>query len=528
MTKSSVPALLVVLIAYSAAVVFTNHYTRMTADSMLYFSIASKYVNGDFGNAINGYWGPLLAWLMVPFLYFGASDVFTINALNLIIGVLTIIGIWRLSFTFDMSEKIRTILVLALLPITVSYSLVQPMDFLLLCILVYYLLTVFKSHHSSGILNGTSCGALGAFAYFTKAYALPFFVVHYLVLNILNYYNSRDSAVRRSVLKNTIAGFLLFTLLAGSWITVISNKYNELTFSTMRRTNFNSPGPDVTGTGLEFGVPVFYKGFYPPSNKTAFVVWEDPSYLKGDRWSAFDSPRHFKHFIKLLIRNLSDGLLIFESFSTFSIAVVTIYLLLLCIPKYEFLSRRSLLYPFFTIVLFTGGYALFHFEQRYLWLANILLLLMGGYVLHVFFEQDFFAKSPLRKNLLLTIFLISFVFIPSRYVFQVSNSNIDKDMYYMSRDLIQYGIQGNIASNRDQIGQEAWHRTFRLAYWLHCRYFGQAAENIKDDDLLKELKKYNIDYYFYWGESVGMPHFLSVHQDITKGEIPGLRIYALK
>jgi hypothetical protein len=526
-SKSSLAVLIIILIAYSVITIFTNHYTRLTADSMLYFSLAQKYLNGDLSNAINGYWGPLLAWLLVPFLYFGKSDVFAINALNLIVGILTIFGVWMLSYRFEMSEKIRSAIVVALLPIIVSYSLVQPMDFLLLCILVYYLNIVLSARYSSLAFNGISCGVLGALAYFTKAYAFPFFITHFLIINILHYFNSKEKPERKGVLRNAVAGFVLFILLSGSWIMAISDKYGEYTFSTMRRTNFNAPGPDVAGTGREFGVPVFYKGFYPPPNETAFVVWEDPSYLKGDKWSAWDSPRHFKHFIKLLIRNLADGLLIFESFSTFSIFIVSAYLLLLCLPKDKILSRWQVLYPFFTIVLFTGGYALFHFEHRYLWLANILVLLMGGHLLHLFFQKDFF-KGNLRKNILLTIVLISFIFIPSRYVLQASKGNMDKDMYYMSTDLKQYNIQGNIASNREYSGHDAWHKTFRLAYWLNSRYYGQAGENTDKEELQSELKKYNIDYYFIWGEPDNTPDFLSHNKEITNGEIPGLRIYSLK
>ena len=88
-----------------------------------------------FNNAINGYWGPLLSWLLVPFLYFGATHIFAINALNLIFGLLTIAGTWKLSLRFEISDKIRMIILVPLVPIFQFISLIQPMDFLLLCIL---------------------------------------------------------------------------------------------------------------------------------------------------------------------------------------------------------------------------------------------------------------------------------------------------------------------------------------------------------------------------------------------------------
>ncbi len=193
---------------------------------------------------------------------------------------------------------------------------------------------------------------------------------------------------------------------------IISDKYGHFTFSTMRDTNFNAPGPEVKGDGLEFGVPVFTEGFFEPPNETAFVVWEDPSYLRGKPWSAWQSPAHFKHFIKLTLKNIAEGLKIFEGFSTFSIAIIVAYIILISMKSFrDMLSRRALLYPLFTLILFSGGYILFHFEERYVWLSNILLLLMGGHLLTLFFEKDFMG-SALGKNILIIVFIGSFIFTP--------------------------------------------------------------------------------------------------------------------
>jgi hypothetical protein len=106
---------------------------------MLYFSIAEKYINGDLKNAINGYWGPLLAWLIAPFMYAGVSDLLALSTINLILGILTIFGVWRMSLMFEVPEGIKSVILIALLPITLRISIVEPMDFLLLCILVFYL-----------------------------------------------------------------------------------------------------------------------------------------------------------------------------------------------------------------------------------------------------------------------------------------------------------------------------------------------------------------------------------------------------
>lgn len=517
------------LLIFSIMVITKHHYVRLTADSMLYFSLAQKYISGDLSNAINGYWGPLLAWLLVPFLYFGTSDVFAINTLNLILGIFIIIGIWRLSYRFEITELIRSIILISLIPIVLKFSVVQPMDFLLLCFLVYYLVIVFGRNYPDRMTNGILCGILGALAYLSKSYAFPFFVIHFLIMNVLHYFRNTTISDRRHVLRNAVAGFVLFFLISGAWIMIIGNKYGYYTISTMTKTNFNAPGPEAMGGGLEFGVPVFSEGFFEPPNKTAFVIWEDPSYLRGQHWSPWDSIAHFKHFIRLTLKNISDGLRISEDFSTLSSAIViTSILLLVSLPVNTWLSQGSLLYPLLTIIIFTGGYVLFHFEERYLWLTNVLLLILGGYVLTVLFQKDFFNSSA-RKAILLICFAISFIFTPLKYVIQVSRGGMDNDMYYVSTDLKQYNIKGNIASNREYVPvQDAWHKTFRLAYWLDTRYYGQAREHINEAELKAELDKYNIDYYFFWGELTGLPPFLSQYKELTDAKIPGLTIYSLK
>ncbi len=527
--KTSLTALIFALLVFSLMVITKHHYVRLTADSMLYFSLAQKYISGDFSNAVNGYWGPLLAWLLIPFLYFGTSHVLAINALNLIIGILTFIGVWILADRFEIAGKIRVVLLISLLPIVLKFSLVQPMDFLLVCILIFYLGIVFNGDYPEKISSGLFSGILGSLAYFTKAYAFPFFIVHFFIMNILHYLRKVTKEDRKKVLRNSIAGFVLFFLISGAWIMIISDKYGHFTFSTMRDTNFNAPGPDEMGGGLEFGVPVFSEGFFAPPNETAFVVWEDPSYLRGKPWSALKSWYYFKHFIRLVLKNVSEGLRIFEGFSTLSTAIIISYILLLVAqPLNTWLHKGSLLFPLFTVILFSGGYILFHVEERYLWLSNVLLLIMGGYVLNILLQKKFFNHT-IKKVILITFFIISFIFTPSKYVIQAGRGGMDSDMYYVSTDLTKHNIKGNIASNREYVPvHDAWHKTFRLAYWLDSRYYGQPPIGISDIDLQNEFNKYDIAYYFFWGEPNTLPHFLSQYNELTNGEVPGLKIFSLK
>ena len=173
----------------------------------------------------------------------------------------------------------------------------------------------------------------------------------------------------------------------------------------------------------------------------------------------------------------------------------------------------------------------FHFESRYLWIVNVLLLLMGGKVLNELFQYDLFKKKSLRV-ILIVFFILSFGFTPLRASIDTGKDNINKKMYKLGTELDKhYNIRGNIASNRQKIHTEmhdSWHYTFRLAYWLKSRYFGMPREDISDKKLLQELKQHDIDYYFFWEGSVKSPDFLSEYREITNGEMPGLKIFSLK
>jgi hypothetical protein len=529
---SSLVILLIVFAAYSVLILTTYHYERLTGDATLYLSIAEKYLQGDLNNAINGYWGPLLSWLLVPFLYSGATHLFAINALNLIFGLLTIAGIWKLSFRFEISDTIRGIILIPLVPILQFISLIQPMDFLLLCILIYYLNIVFDKNFPVTFSSAAAAGILGALAYFSKPYGFPFFISHFILINICHYFATSSKEHRQKVLRGFITGAAIFALLSGTWIGLISNKYGHFTFSNMGKGVFSGLGPGSLHKTLEKGDPIFFEGFFPPPNETAFIIYEDPSHARINTWSPLESKSSFRHYINNIIENIFEGIRIYESYSRLAIAIIIAYILsLFSHPLNRLLSQRALLYPLLTILLYTGGYMPFHFESRYLWIINILLLLMGGKILNELFQYDLFKKRGLK--IILTILLIlSFSFTPLKASIEMGNENINREMYKLGIKLDdRYNIHGNIASNRyitKASSHDSWHRTFRLAYWTKSRYYGQPQEGISDAELRSDLIKHDIDYYFSWEGSDESPGFLSEYREITNSEIPGLKIYSLK
>ena len=491
---------------------------QINPDGISYISVAQKYLNGDFGNAINGYWGPMFSWLLAPLLAVGTEPLLAAKILNLLVGVAAIIALQRVSCRFEMSESIRTVILFSAMPVVLSFAFsdITP-DLLVMCLLLFYLGIIFKRDYAESAKQGALCGLLGGLGYLAKSYAFPFFISHFFVMNVLWYIRSETKQARKSILRNFLAGAVVFAVISGIWIGLISNKYGQFTFGTSGRTTYGA----ATSGGRQ-GLGILWQGFLEPSNPTAISVWEDPSYLETPPHEPLGTLASVKNQIKLTAGHIVTTAGIFMDFSILSIAIGVAYLLFWVRRFNKAMIRlmpAEVLYPTVAIIIYAGGYSLVWVQARYLWIVCILLMLMGGYVLSRLFENKFFTKT--RRVVLLIIFFLSFAVPASQVLGDYSNRG--KGLYGLSEALKSPIEQGRkIASNTN------WPATFFLSYHLGCKYYGIPKGNITRAELNSELEKYGIDYFFVWGGTAGDFRFLSNYEEITGGRVPGLQIYGLK
>jgi hypothetical protein len=505
----------------------------INTNTISFISIAQKYIRGEFNNAVNGAFAPLFSWLLIPFLKLNLNPLLAVRVLNLIIGLLLLIGVRILSYRFEMKESIRDTISFIAVPIVLQDSLRDhTADLLVVCILVYYLNIIFNPDYSNKVYKGILSGLIGAIGYLSKAYVFPFFISHFLLFNGLHYFKIKEK--KKKILRNAMLGMIIFFIISGPWIVILSNKYNKITLGTSGTYNHRVMGPEVPKPKGEWigwegwrryirmGHPVYDQGFFPPPNETALSAWEDFTYLIPylKPWSPLESWDFLKHQIKLILKNIYYTIGILESsFSIFSIVIIIGYILF-CIPSF---LQDDRIFPLLTIILYSGGYILLHPDERYLWIVKFLILLMGGYLLNVLFQSDFFNDT--RKRILMIFFILSFIALPLN---NLRAPNFDKEMYgILSKKLEKYNsLTGKIASN------DKFSETLKLLFYsrMKMRYYGQAKKDISEDELKRELKKYDIDYYLVWEKSSvrDSPKFLSLYREITRGEIPGLKIYSLK
>ena len=236
-------------------------------------------------------------------------------------------------------------------------------------------------------------------------------------------------------------------------------------------------------------------------------------------WSPMQSWASFKHQLIVIFKNIYSTIYIYSKFSFLAIPIIIASLLLCIRSPDKLISQKNTFFPLVTMAIYSAGYILLLLEERYLWIIYVLLILMGGYLLNILYQKE--ASGNPRKKIVLMLFILSFVAMPLKNLIQDINTN--KDIYTLSKILEnQYGIQGNIASNKER------HKSLYLSYYLNSKYYGEAYNNIAEKDLPAELSKNDIDYYLVWDESNDETQILSSYSEITSGGVPGLRIYSLK
>lgn len=495
-------------------------YDPVSRDLISLMSIAKIYAAGDLSNAVNGYWGPMFSWLLVPMIYLNPTPQFTLlstKILSMAIGFFTLIGIGLLSSRFKLSTNIRVGILFTSVFIVLYYAFgFNPVDLLLACFLIYYLYLIYNDNYSITWYSGLFCGILGGLAYLTKSFALPFFLGTFILFNLLHYF--KDRKLGKGILKNMFLGLAVFFIISGVWSGAISEKYGYLTFGTSGEYNFEEIGPVQQGSGS----PIWH-GFIEPFNEKATSAWEDPTYLKVSSWSPLESWGSFKHELGIISGNIMKITTFLNEFSYFSLLIIIFSLIFMIWQfKNSILKDHRIIFPFITLTVFIGLYVLIFVEFRYFYLVYFLLMLMGGYLLQLLFKKPYCTMEI--KSILLTVFIVSLIIMPLTGLMQHKDGG--KNIYDLANTVNgQYHIQGNIASN------DGYMASMYMAYLWNSHYYGTSLKNWEtssDSELENDLQAYDIDYYLYWGDSNYNSDVLVKYREITGGKIKDLKIYSIK
>jgi len=512
-----ITTILVIYLVFAFIFLRFFQYT-IAGDEISYINVAHSYAVGDWENAVNGYWSPLYSWLMVPFLFImGFKPIYGVyisKILSIIVGFFTILAVRRLALTFNMEITVLRVMLTALIfPIILYVLLYNTPDLLLALLLILYLSLIYDPEYSKSISFGLLCGIIGAITFLTKSFAFPFFLVHFLLFNIILYSKSLKNQ-KKIIKKNMLLGLTIFFVLSGLWIATISLKYDELTISTAGGYNQALVGPEYKVNTFDNGVsPEVYFGLITPPNNDTTSIWGDPSYFKMNKWSPFDSLKNFNYEIDLIVSNIIYTFKIVESSMFGAIIILIAMIFIIKSSKIDVMTKNKMKYILLTSFIYMGGYWLIIPEWRYLWFIFILFTLSGFIIIDRLYQRDLISINI--RNILLLLMFCLVIFQPA---LEFSHFNNEKYIYHdLSNNLeLNYNVHGNLASNN-------WDQTSAIAYYLNSKYYGGTKKTNNTTLINQELIKNNIDYYFVWDNPQIL--FLNDYHEILNNTTIELVIY---
>jgi hypothetical protein len=357
-----------------------------------------------------------------------------------------------------------------------AYSVFSP-DLLVVLILIWYFIFIFDENYSKKKYSGLLCGLSGSFGYFAKTYIFYFFLIHFLLSNIVHYLTASLSE-KKKVVKNFFLGILIFIVIITPWIISLNKKYHIVTIATVGRYNYYV-------YMLQTKDPPFEQGFIEPFNEGDTSSWDDPSYYQLK--SASHSPS-LDHEITLIYSHIN---LILNSFTRFSllsnVIIGNIFLLILLYFK-EILYRKNLFLLLLTWLVYPAGYIIIHLEERFILINEVLIILAGGYLLSLLFKDKCIGR--LSRKIVLVLFIMSFSISFLNHLNH--NKYTGKNIYDESKILKEkYNIKGKAGS--DII---LWPRILEISYYLNLKYYGVSKPHSTFAELKRDFERYELDYYF--------------------------------
>jgi hypothetical protein len=222
----------------------------------------------------------------------------------------------------------------------------------------------------------------------------------------------------------------------------------------------------------------------PPPYSNSPYTWEDPFLAEGKLHSRFESFAMMKSQAGHSIQAVLQGI---EAAGQISAFLLLIFLATGCamiLRRGDFSSKEKVLFA--AAAIMPLGYLLLHFEARYIWLLLPLGMLFGARWLQGL--APFFRAQKRIFSIAAWLFAASFVAYPlydMKALFRVG-----EDTYQLAQQMRTLNLRGSFTSN------EHPSRAGLLAYWLECNYYTPASANLGHDEVLADMRRYRVQYYF--------------------------------
>lgn len=451
----------------------------INTDAISYFSIAKKYFNGHFSEAINGYFGPLYSWLIFPAFIFKIEPVVFARIINSLFSFMLLVLVTRYLTVLNIESKTFFISIYYfIIPcLLFSFWYITP-DYLLLILLLSLILLSISDDYLLNIRTAALSAVLAILLFLTKSFGLVFFLIFQsLVMLILIRSNQNQ---RKKIIINYLFSIILFLILISPWIYLLSNKYGEFTISTSGKINLLIVNPE-----LNFHHPSIESGIVAPSDKYSVSAWDDPDSKSYPKWSPFNSTNDMKHFLINFLKNIGKFFVMLLLFTPiFIFAVFNL--------KKSFFKQKDFLILLSALLLNGILYCFVYVESRYIWLSLVLFSILTFLMLQGYFNKINLKKLS-GKLVIIVVWLSTLIFV----YFAKNSLLTDTRGYDYSQKISQkYNLKGNIATTNH------WWLGLYISYFQDSKFFGEEKNSILDEKLISKFKNAGINYILDYSDGI--------------------------
>lgn len=269
---------------------------QLNPDAIAYLRLAGYYAQGDLALAVTGYWGPLLSWLMAPFLWLGIPEIWAARTVMSLSAIVFLLGSVRLFVAAGLTRGsvLGGAIITGCASVLWSVRNISP-DLLLGGLGAFAITPLMNGDWLKERRQSAVAGVCWGLAYLAKAVALPWGMLVVLAWSALAWRGG--AGTRRIIAARCGTVGLAFLLVAGGWIGVLSLKYGRPTFSTTGVIAHAIAGPpDVPRYH-----PTFSTLHVPEPGR--LTSWEEPSRLPYATWKPWQSRAYLAHQGGLMVDN---------------------------------------------------------------------------------------------------------------------------------------------------------------------------------------------------------------------------------
>ena len=494
-----------ILLAYGLGVAAAAVYQaeQTDPDGISYIRLAGYLTEGHVGRSVTGHWSPLLSWLIAPLLMIGLPGLHAGRVVLALGGGFVVWMVWMFGGRLGLRPLPRSLATMTAAVMAVGWTteVITP-DVILTGLLLAYLTVISKPDLLRRRATAIAVGALGGLAFLTKAYALPFFLVHFpLTLWLRSGETAETERPRfgrrfRAALLPWAVGMAGCIVVSGVWIATLSVKYGRFTVTTVGGHAHRYFAPPQAG----FRPKHMWNHLIIPADY-AMTKWEDPDTSDfPPTWSPFASGANLRHAARRVFANLRVFCLELSA-TPFALAPLALLAVAILFRRNWFGSSFQARWLLLTVVIYVVGYLGFHVVRRFfqpVMLIDVLLVfLLFGRLMQKSHPPPSSAPSADRAlsrwrwALVLALSLSPLVWASGQLAWGLPRfPRAGRMCAALAKELRPLELPGPVAST-------LWHRGLFLAYHLDSKFLGIPFIQ-QEPEVFRELADAQVGTFLIW------------------------------